>query len=35
MSLADPIRIPQYCADEIRAVTEEAARRGSYVPAHA
>jgi len=35
MSLADPIRIPQYCADEIRAVTEEAARRGSYVAAHA
>src|SRR5258708_20069149 len=35
MSLADPIRIRQYCADEIRAVTEEAARRGSYVAAHA
>jgi len=35
MSLADPIRIPQYSADEIRAVTDEAARRGSYVAAHA
>src|SRR5262249_17203726 len=35
MSLADPIRIPQYSADEIRAVAEEAARRGSYVAAHA
>ncbi|HEY1641894.1 MAG TPA: amidohydrolase family protein [Streptosporangiaceae bacterium] len=35
MSLADPIRIPQYSAEEIRAVTEEAARRGSYVAAHA
>ena len=31
----DPIRIPQYSADEIRAVTDEAARRGSYVAAHA
>jgi len=35
MSLTDPIRIPQYSADEIRAVTDEAARRGSYVVAHA
>jgi len=35
MSLSDPIRIPQYSAEEIRAVTEEAARRGSYVAAHA
>ena len=35
MSLADPIRIPQYSAEEIRAVTAEAARRGSYVAAHA
>jgi len=35
MSLADPIRIPQYSAEEIRAVTGEAARRGSYVAAHA
>ena len=35
VSLTDPIRIPQYSAEEIRAVTEEAARRGSYVAAHA
>jgi imidazolonepropionase-like amidohydrolase len=35
MSLSDPIRIPQYSAEEIRAVTDEAARRGSYVAAHA
>jgi imidazolonepropionase-like amidohydrolase len=35
MSLADLIRISQYSADEIRAVTEEAARGGSYVAAHA
>ena len=35
MSLADPIRIPQYCAEEIRAVADEATRRGSYVAAHA
>jgi imidazolonepropionase-like amidohydrolase len=35
MSLTDPIRIPQYSAEEIRAVTDEAARRGSYVVAHA
>ena len=35
MSLADPIRIPQYSAEEIRAVTDEARRRGSYVAAHA
>jgi imidazolonepropionase-like amidohydrolase len=35
MSLADPIRIPQYSAEEIRAVTDEAGRRGSYVAAHA
>src|SRR2546426_8314494 len=35
MSLADPIRIPQYSPEEIRAVTDEAARRGSYVAAHA
>ncbi|GAA1989934.1 amidohydrolase family protein [Amycolatopsis minnesotensis] len=35
MSLTDPIRIPQYSPDEVRAVTEEAARRGSYVAAHA
>lgn len=35
VSLTDPIRVPQYSAEEIRAVTEEAARRGSYVAAHA
>jgi imidazolonepropionase-like amidohydrolase len=35
VSLTDPIRIPQYSAEEIRAVTAEAARRGSYVAAHA
>jgi imidazolonepropionase-like amidohydrolase len=33
--LTDPIRVPQYSAEEVRAVTEEAARRGSYVAAHA
>src|SRR5262249_58333658 len=33
MSLADPIQIPQYSAEEIRAVTDEAAQRG--VAAHA
>lgn len=35
VSLADPLRIPQYSADEVRVVTEEATRRGSYVAAHA
>jgi imidazolonepropionase-like amidohydrolase len=35
VSLTDPIRIPQYSADELRAVVEEAGRRGSYVAAHA
>jgi imidazolonepropionase-like amidohydrolase len=35
VSLTDPIRVPQYSADEVRAVTEEATRRGSYVAAHA
>lgn len=35
MSLTDPLRLPQYSAEEIRAVTDEAARRGSYVAAHA
>ena len=35
MSLTDPLRIPQYSAEEIRVVTDEAARRGSYVAAHA
>jgi imidazolonepropionase-like amidohydrolase len=34
VSLTDPIRIPQYSDDEIRAVTAEASRRGSYVAAH-
>lgn len=35
VSLTDPIRVPQYSAEEIQAVTEEAARRNSYVAAHA
>ncbi|MTD15564.1 amidohydrolase family protein [Nakamurella sp. YIM 132087] len=35
VSLTDPIRIPQYSAEEVRAVTDEASRRGSYVAAHA
>jgi imidazolonepropionase-like amidohydrolase len=35
VSPTDPIRSPQYSAEEIRAVVEEAARRGSYVAAHA
>jgi imidazolonepropionase-like amidohydrolase len=35
MSLSDPIRIPQYSAEEVRVATDEAARRGSYVAAHA
>jgi len=35
MSLTDPIRIPQYSAEEIAAVSDEATRRGSYVAAHA
>lgn len=35
VSLTDPIRIPQYSSEEVRAVTDEAARRGSYVAAHA
>jgi imidazolonepropionase-like amidohydrolase len=35
VSLTDPIRVPQYSAEEIQAVTEEATRRGSYVAAHA
>jgi imidazolonepropionase-like amidohydrolase len=35
VSLTDPIRIPQYSPEEVRAVTDEAARRGSYVAAHA
>ncbi|MFF7158397.1 amidohydrolase family protein [Streptomyces sp. NPDC008139] len=35
VSPTDPIRVPQYSAEEIRAVTDEARRRGSYVAAHA
>src|SRR5262245_39345639 len=35
MSLSDPIRVPQYSAEEVRAATDEASRRGSYVAAHA
>jgi imidazolonepropionase-like amidohydrolase len=35
MSLSDPIRIPQYSAQEIQAAVDEAGRRGSYVAAHA
>lgn len=35
VSPVDPIRVPQYSAEEVRAVTEEAMRRGSYVAAHA
>lgn len=35
VSLTDPIRVPQYSPEEIRAVTAEAERRGSYVAAHA
>ncbi|HLJ98307.1 MAG TPA: amidohydrolase family protein [Streptosporangiaceae bacterium] len=35
VSLTDPIRVPQYSDEEIRVVTAEAARRGSYVAAHA
>ncbi|WP_370614922.1 metal-dependent hydrolase family protein [Mumia sp. Pv 4-285] len=35
VSPVDPIRIPQYSADEVAAVVDEATRRGSYVAAHA
>lgn len=35
VSLTDPIRIPQYSAEEVRAATEEAGRRGLFVAAHA
>ncbi len=35
VSPTDPIRVPQYSAEEISVVTAEAARRGSYVAAHA
>lgn len=34
ISPTDPIRLPQYSAEEIRAVTDEATRRDSYVAAH-
>lgn len=34
-SLTDPIRVPQYSEEELRAVVDEATRRGSYVAAHA
>jgi imidazolonepropionase-like amidohydrolase len=35
VSPVDPIRVPQYSAEEIRVVTDEASRRGSYATAHA
>lgn len=35
VSPSDPIRVPQYSGEEIRAVVEEAQHRGSYVAAHA
>lgn len=35
MTPSDPLRNPQYSAEEVRAVAEEAQRRGSYVAAHA
>ncbi|GAB2518533.1 amidohydrolase family protein [Microbacterium petrolearium] len=35
ISPVDPIRNPQYSLEEIRAVSDEASRRGSYVAAHA
>lgn len=35
VSPVDPIRVPQYSAEEIRIVTDEASRRGSYATAHA
>ena len=35
ISPVDPIKVPQYSAAEIRVVTEEASRRGSYATAHA
>ena len=34
-SLTDPLRVPQYSAEELRAVSDEAHRRESYVTAHA
>jgi imidazolonepropionase-like amidohydrolase len=35
VSPSDPIRCPQYSAEELQAVADEAERRGSYVAAHA
>jgi len=35
ISPSDPLRVPQYSPEEIRVVAQEAARRGSYVAAHA
>jgi imidazolonepropionase-like amidohydrolase len=35
MSPTDPIRTPQYSADELQVISAEALRRGSYVAAHA
>lgn len=35
VSPTDPLRVPQYAPEEVRAVTDEATRRGSYVAAHA
>lgn len=35
VSPSDPIRVPQYSAEEVRAVVEEADRRGALVAAHA
>lgn len=35
VSLTDPIRMPQYSAEEVAAVCDEARRRDSYVAAHA
>lgn len=34
ISPSDPIAVPQYSAEEIRTVVDEATRRGSYVIAH-
>jgi imidazolonepropionase-like amidohydrolase len=35
VSPSDPLRVPQFSAEEVRLVTAEAGRRGSYVAAHA
>lgn len=35
VSPADPLRVPQYSAEEIAVATAEAGRRGSYVTVHA